>query len=324
MRLYEEARFGATNGGEYLMKRVTVVFAGVLVTLVGVGGLPVQASPTIDGIFSVAEGYTVMNSVSFEVENIGAISQTGQLWSHQDSDNNLYVAFIQPFELVDNSYVEKASGKGPKGGPKKGPKGGPKIKIYPVGWNKERDFSKLTGSDDATFLLNFGDDGSLAFTMDYLEGTGGDRNTAPFVVTVKEAESGGEHPVVSEAEAASFDVYGGYIDSFATSILYNLTEYPGYALSSPENTPGADSEALDGWVNEVIYEFKIDGDLFNTYGAFTGIDDLGIILVHDSPNKLGGGKVYPEIVSAPAPGSLLLGGMGVGIVSWLRKRRAIA
>ena len=63
-----------------------------------------------------------------------------------------------------------------------------------------------------------------------------------------------------------------------------------------EDSPASDEDYADnpdfpGWVFEVIYEFKVDG-------AVLGGKPLGgvtVPIVHDSPNKMGKNKVYPEI-----------------------------
>jgi len=52
------------------------------------------------------------------------------------------------------------------------------------------------------------------------------------------------------------------------------------------------------WIFDVIYEFKIDGRLFTGIKGGLFEEDgfvLSIPIVHDSPNKIGKNKVYPEI-----------------------------
>ena len=81
-----------------------------------------------------------------------------------------------------------------------------------------------------------------------------------------------------------------------------------------------DPPGPSGWIFEVIYEFKIDGSVLG------GNSNFYIDIVHDSPNKIGKNKVYDDLVPIepiPAPGAVILGGIGVGLVSWLRRRKFI-
>jgi hypothetical protein len=72
------------------------------------------AAPTIDGLFDPFEGYTTGNYINLNIENYGIAADQGQLWTHQDSSNNLYVCIIQPTSVVDNSYGATRIGWGSK------------------------------------------------------------------------------------------------------------------------------------------------------------------------------------------------------------------
>ena len=77
---------------------------------------PAFALPTVDGKISDGEYFNSF-SVTFEVDggkgvpNI-PVADTGKLWYYQDSNNDLYMAFIQPKTLVDNSYGANSIGWG--------------------------------------------------------------------------------------------------------------------------------------------------------------------------------------------------------------------
>jgi len=283
---------------EVAKKERRAQIATILCAVVVFGSLPALAGPTVDGRFAPGEGYTTGNYLNFEVEDVGLVAPQGQLWMHQGPDSSLYVAFIQPVALVDNSYGANS-----------------------IGWEssapsgRNHSFRDLKGSDDATFRINFGSGHEFVFTLDYIEET----SRGSGVYASEEREPRGEYD-----PSGTYDTYQSYVTEFGTSLDYNFNTL-GYVLT--EDSPLADDDysnvdpAYAGWLFEVSYEFKIDGNLFDTYGAFAGLD---IIVVHDSPNKLGRNKVYPEtdgpIDPIPAPGALVLAGIGVGLTGRLRRR----
>jgi len=113
--------------------------------------------------------------------------------------------------------------------------------------------------------------------------------------------------------------------SFGSSLGWNFDTYGTFLEDSPlppmangKNVYGAPAGAPD-WIWEVIYEVELDASLFAG-----GIGATTIDLVHASPNKLGGNKVYidqPELTPNPEPGTIVLFGFGLAAAVVYRRRR---
>ncbi|MBW8035922.1 MAG: hypothetical protein FVQ79_09900 [Planctomycetes bacterium] len=233
----------------------------------------VYGAPVIDGILDPSEGYTTGFYLDLNVERAGYADDRGQIWLYHDLESrDIYAALILPVTLVDNSYGDNS-----------------------IGWvddaasGRHHNFEDLINSDGAEFEL-FNNDGEsvLHFEIDYF----------------------------SENEGSYFSEIGGigqgddpenlgFVTAFATSLEYNFNTLD---LILTEDSPEADSEynvanpAQSDWVFDVVYEVKIDGDIFNC-GEFGGMD---IPLVHASPNKIGRNKVYPENTGEPIPEPMTL------------------
>ncbi len=274
-----------------LVNRVACV-----VTLIVIGGAAVLAAPVIDGRFDPSEGYTSGVELVLNVEGaergdplIVALDK-GQLWSHCDPDSgDLSIAFIQPVTLVDNSYGDNA-----------------------IGWPNGHTYKNLKDSDKAQFQI--GDAGGnlvLDFELDYLK-----EDHGTYVSKVEHVETGDEDDVLLHS----------------TSLVYNLSHIAevspdDFTVDSPEagddyNLTGPNAAAYAAWEFEVIYEVKISGALFEGCGFGE------IVLVHDSPNKIGKNKVYPEPgapitqseepIPEPATATVLL----LGLIAARRRRTA--
>lgn len=296
----EVSEFGKLKKGdrEKTMKLEMTKIAANLLVLVILGGLPAQADPMIDGKFDLSEGYTTGYYVNFNVEDTGPISYQGELWTHQNS-TGLSVAFIQPKSLVDNSYGANA-----------------------VGWGSiAHPFDKLIGSDKAQF--SFTDRGGfevLNVTLDYLEGTGTyvdkrgnikvDRNAPLYVSGLTGRDSAVDVGLASDLIASAtslewnYNNLGGLTDPHFGKDSYS-------PLTSSDTSYTVTESGYENWIFDVIYEFKIDSGVFGTNG-FGGME---IIVVHDSPNKLGKNKVWQEgdLEPVPVPGAVLLGMLGLGV-----------
>lgn len=257
---------------------------GCLMTLAG-------AAPVVDGRFEAGEGYPIGHFVNLSVEGAGPISDQGQLWYYQDkTTNDLYVAVTQPLTLVDNTYGANSIGWG-KG-------------IAPSG--KNHNFSDLVGSDSARFIIKNGaGDTVLDFIMDYISQS----KAATSGYTSLGAAGGDGHMNVGSTDS---------LLAWATSLDYNFNTL-GHTLT--KDSPATDQNYSEnpnfpGWVFEVTYEFQVDGKVFD----HDGFGSLAIPLIHDSPNKIGGNKVYDHI-DGPIPEPATIAMLGLGGLFFLGKRR---
>ena len=117
------------------------------------------------------------------------------------------------------------------------------------------------------------------------------------------------------------DVADGLL-AWSTSLDYNFNTL-GYVLT--KDSPATDEDYTEnpnfpGWVFEVTYEFQVDGSLF----AENGFGGLTIPILHDSPNKIGKNKVYPQVDGViPEPTTIALLSIGTSLVGWLRRRKTL-
>ena len=245
------------------------------------------AAPVIDGRFDPSEGYTTGIALSFAVEDSTTIVQGGKLWKYQDpSTGDLSIYFMQPLTLVDNTYGANSIGWGKN--------------VAPSG--KNHNFKDLVGSDKAQFVFSDAQGNVvLDITTDYFSetakdsgvydsmGVTGDRDSAVDV------GSAGDVLEWSSSLDYNFNVLNHKltVDSPATDL--NYTENPNY----------------QGWIYEVGYELRIAGSVFGS----SGLGDIGLTVVHDSPNKIGKNKVYPT----PEPATMLL--LAAGIPLFVKRRR---
>ena len=105
--------------------------------------------------------------------------------------------------------------------------------------------------------------------------------------------------VVFTTEAT--EVTADWLTIFGSSIYATAYDSGGYILDSQSAT------GLSG----------------TSYGSFTfsGIGNIAEITFHDTTGMIGVGRL--EFEPIPAPGAVLLGSIGIGCLSWLRRRRTL-
>lgn len=269
----------------------TIVWS-IGMTLAFMGLAPVSATPIVDGRFDPDEGYTLGRFIDFAVEDVTTIVPDGELWTYQDSNGDVTVAFIQPLTLVDNTYGATSIGWGSSA---------------PSG--KNHNLKDLVGSDKAQFVFTDGEgDVVLDFTLDYIAETAKDSGVY-YLPGVTGKDGKVDVGAVSDVE------------EWGSSLGYNFLDL-GFVL--PADSPATDANyaenaAYPGWIFEVIYEVKISASVFGQ----EGFGDVTVPLVHDSPNKIGKNKVYPDVGDPiPEPAMLSLLVVGGGLILVRRRRRS--
>jgi len=260
-----------------------------LLTVLAVASVA-TAAPIVDGLFDPAEGYSQGWYVDFAVERSDTIVTGGQLWVHEDTGTgDVTVLFTQPLTLVDNTYGDNAVGWGKS--------------VAPSG--KNHNFKDLIGSDKARFVFT---DGAGRTVLDV---------TADYMSASSDPSGYGSLGVTGRDGAVDFGDASDVL-AVATSLDYNFNSL-GHVLTADSPATDADytpNPTYAGWVFEVTYEMRVAGAPFGEAG-FGGVD---IPIVHDSPNKIGRNKVYPE-PGPPVPEPATLGLLAIGGLAVLRRRR---
>lgn len=265
--------------------------------------VPAVANPDIDGRFDPNEGYDIGYHVDVDIEGGGTVTG-GQAWFKVDAQGDLHMALIMPTTVIDNSYGVNAIG-------------------WPGGNHR---FTHLLNSDDARFLFKdtYGNV-VVDVGLDYLFETSS---------TVSGYDSG------LAFDNENLSAYGGTVAlggasvlDTATSLGYNFNDL-GYVLTV--DSPAADDNynnvdpSYEDWIFDIIYEMKIDGDVFGAGGFVDPKAQVFTELIHLSPNKLGGSKTWPRLdglITQPPngviPEPLTMLGLTAGVCGlggYLRKR----
>ena len=225
---------------------------------------------------------------------------------------------------------------------------------------KVHTFDQLLGSDKWEVTLPVIDGTDVVLTLDYIASVGGDESNA-FDAQIEEKGKKGEEDKKrkknkkgkkgkkGKSEAEYTDRGLNDLVVVETSLSYNfeklglssadLARVFGKSKDSPSVSGDYDFDApYERWLPEIMYEFSIEKVAFDgkVLDLVALAETLGV--VHMSPNKLGGNKIYAfgdpipfssvpgptalPISSVPEPGTLALFGIGLVGLGFMRRRKA--
>lgn len=176
-------------------------------------------------------------------------------------------------------------------------------------------------------------------------------STAEAIITTdtQDASNWGNYffpPSELPANLYNYPYYRWYDQDWGWTHLINYTQTPLQVVSATLEILAYDVDSDDGEVDEIYGDGIYLGVLLGKTGQWsTTVLNLGptalaelmdgtmdINMDIDSANPgpeihwavtLGSSTLSVEYVIIPAPGAVLLAGIGVGLVSWLRRRRAL-
>ena len=247
----------------------------------------------VDGFFDPNEGYTNVQSLMFQLDNGTMVKEAGTLAWTTDSQGNVFVAFVQPLSINDNTYGANSIGwdAGKKGG--------------------SHSFSNLVGSDKAVFNLTNGAGQAFTYTLDYISQS----SSAPSGYASL-GVAGGDGSVGGGGKKGSTTPGGavGDVVQWGTSLDYNLNKlgFKTFLTDSPATTPAhnpdgsidyskpyANPANAPGWVYNIEYEFEISAAAFGP----SGFGSVTVPYAHDSPSKFG----QNTIIAVPEATNYLVG-----------------
>ena len=245
----------------------------------------------VDGHFDSNEGYSNVQSLFFQLDNGTMVKDTGTLAWNVDGQGNVFIAFVQPLSINDNTYG-----------------------VNSVGWTGKdgkagtHTFGNLTGSDKAQFNLTNGAGESMIFTLDYISQS----STAPSGYASL-GVSGGDGSVGSGKKGSSGPSEASVL-KWGSSLDYNLNTlgFKTFLTDSPATTPAhnpdgsidyskpyANPTNAPGWVYNIEYEFEISASAFGP----SGFGSVTVPFAHDSPSKFG----QNTIIAVPEATNYLMG-----------------
>lgn len=262
-----------------------------LLSILLVLGISSNASAvTVDGIFNPNEGYTNVQPLFFQLQSGTMVQNPGTLAWTTDAAGNVFVAFVQPLSINDNTYGANA-----------------------IGWgSKKHSFSDLTGSDKAQFNFTNGAGQMFIYTLDYISQS---KTTPSGYASL--GVTGGDGSVAKNNAKGGQNGGGQVADVLAwgTSLAYNLNilGHKSFTTDSPATTPRHlnadgtidysqgynDPASAPGWRYEIAYEIEIAASAFGPSG-FSGVT---VPFAHDSPSKFG----ENQIITVPEPGNYAVG-----------------
>ena len=238
----------------------------------------------VDGVFDPNEGYTNVQSLMFQLSNGTMVKDPGTLAWTVDSEGNVFIAFVQPLSINDNTYGANSIGWVDKNGKA-----------------TSHTFSSLVGSDKAQFNLTNGAGESFIYTVDYITKT-------------STASSGYASLGVAGGDGK---VSGGKVADvlkWGTSLDYNMNKlgFKSFTTDSPATNPAhnpdgsidyskpyANPANAPGWVYNIEYEIEIAASAFGP----SGFSSVTVPFAHDSPSKFG----QNTIIVVPEAANYLVG-----------------
>jgi len=251
-----------------------------------------SSAVVVDGIFDPNEGYTNVQSLMFQLDNGTMVKDSGTLAWTTDSQGNVFIAFVQPLSINDNTYGANSIGwdTGKKGG--------------------THTFSNLTGSDKAVFNLTNAAGQAFTYTLDYIsQSSSAPSGYASLGVAGGDGSVGGGGKKGSTGGGAVGDVL-----KWGTSLDYNLNKlgFKTFLTDSPATTPARNPDGsidyskpyanpanASGWVYNIEYEFEISAAALGP----SGFGSVTVPYAHDSPSKFG----QNTIIAVPEATNYLMG-----------------